>query len=93
MSSKFVTSERMPSALELWKEEWVDEDLEDFEPDKSGGEFGGLMVLVISAPATLKNKIREQGVWPRRSSNRVDYVLFLILNGLRDDFRTFSCMS
>jgi hypothetical protein len=41
----------MPSALELWKEEWVDEDLEDFEPDKSAGEFGGLIVLVISAPA------------------------------------------
>jgi hypothetical protein len=88
MSSKFVTSERMPSALELWKEEWVDEDLEDFEPDKSGGEFGGLIVLVISAPATLKSKTREQGVWRRR-----DYVLFLILSGLRDDIRMCSCMS
>lgn len=71
----------------------MDEDLEDFEPDKSGGEFGGLIVLVISAPATLKRKIREQGVWRRRSSNRVDYVLFLILSGLRDDIRMCSCMS
>jgi hypothetical protein len=60
ISSKFVTSERMPSGLELWKEECVEEDFEDFEPDKSGGEFGGLIVVVISLPATPEGKVKER---------------------------------
>lgn len=37
----------------------MDEDLDDFEPDKSGGELGGLIALVISTPATLQGKPRE----------------------------------
>lgn len=61
MSSKFVTSERMPSGLELWKDECAEEDLEDFEPEKSGGEFGGLIAVAISSPATLTGKVRERG--------------------------------
>lgn len=60
MSSKFVTSARMPSGLELWKEECVDDDLEDFEPDKSGGEFGALIMVVISSPVTVKGKVNER---------------------------------
>ena len=53
-------SDRIPSGLELWNEEWVEEDFEDFDPDKSGGEFGGLIVLVISSSATPKAKVEER---------------------------------
>jgi hypothetical protein len=59
ISSKFVMSDRIPSGLELWNEEWAEEDFEDFDPDKSGGEFGGLIVLVISSPATPKAKVER----------------------------------
>jgi hypothetical protein len=67
ISSKFVMSDRIPSGLELWNEEWVEEDFEDFDPDKSGGEFGGLIVLVISSPATPKAKVEGANLWLRRS--------------------------
>lgn len=60
MSSKLVTSDRMPSGLELWKEEWLEEDIEDFEPDESGGEFGGLIIVVISSPGPEKDKVKER---------------------------------
>ncbi len=53
MSSKFEISDRMPSGPEKCDEEWLEEDFEDFEPERSGGESGGLIVVVISLPRGL----------------------------------------
>jgi hypothetical protein len=48
MSSKCEISVTMPSGLENWEEEWREEDLEDLEPVKSGGELGAVAKVVIS---------------------------------------------
>ena len=38
----------------------MEEDFEDFDPDRSGGELGGLVVVVISSPATLNGEAKER---------------------------------
>lgn len=38
----------MPSGPDSWEEEWKEDDLEDLDPDNSGGEFGVVQSVVIS---------------------------------------------
>lgn len=38
----------MPSGPDSWEEEWKEDDLEDLDPDSSGGEFGVVQMVVIS---------------------------------------------
>lgn len=46
MSSKWVVSERMPSAPEA-EDEWKDDDLEDFELVRPGGEPGASVANAV----------------------------------------------
>lgn len=48
MSSKFEISVKMPSGPDSCDDERNDEDLEDLEPESSGGEFGVVVQMVIS---------------------------------------------
>jgi len=69
ISSKFVTSDSKPSGLE--KVEDNEEDFEDLEPERSGGEPGALvMVVVIFRRCASGREINEYG-----SSCSLDAVL------------------
>ena len=46
MSSKFEISAKIPPGPESWEDEWKDEDLEDLDPDNSGGEFGAMQAAI-----------------------------------------------
>lgn len=48
MSSKLDISVKIPSGPSSWEEERKEEDLEDLEPDSSGGELGVVQMVVIS---------------------------------------------
>lgn len=49
ISSKFPMSVKMLSGSSIWEEEWKEEDLEDLDPDNSGGELGvGQTVVMVS---------------------------------------------
>lgn len=49
MSSKLPISVKTLSGPSIWEEEWKEEDLEDLDPDNSGGELGvGQTVVMIS---------------------------------------------
>lgn len=41
-------SARIPSGDERWEEEWKEDDLEDLEPERSGGESGATATALIS---------------------------------------------
>jgi hypothetical protein len=49
MSSKLEMSERSPSGEERWDDEWKEDDWEDLEPERSGGESGAGATAVISS--------------------------------------------
>ena len=40
ISSKLEISVNRPSGPENWEDDWKEEDLEDLDPDNSGGELG-----------------------------------------------------
>jgi hypothetical protein len=46
MSSKFEISAKIPPGPESWEDECKDEDLEDFDPDNSGGESGAVQAAI-----------------------------------------------
>lgn len=47
ISSKLETSVKMPSGPDSCEEDRYDEDLEDLEPDSSGGELGVVVQMVV----------------------------------------------
>lgn len=56
ISSKFPTSVKILSGPSIWEEEWKEEDLDDFDPDNSGGELGlGQTVVMISCSHSLNH--------------------------------------
>lgn len=53
MSSKLPISVKTLSGPSIWVEEWKEDDLEDLDPDKSGGELGvGQTVVMVSCSHT-----------------------------------------
>jgi hypothetical protein len=72
MSSKFITSVTMPSWLDSCEVEQYEEDLDDRDPERSGGEPGLLIVVVIAcgeASTAVVNDRREQGLPDKEVSN------------------------
>lgn len=61
MSSKFEISVKMPSGPDSCEDERKDEDLDDLEPDSSGGEFGVVvqMVVISSNLLWLNQKVQK----------------------------------
>lgn len=47
ISSKLPTSVKTLSGPSIWEEEWKEEDLEDLDPDNSGGELGVAQTVVV----------------------------------------------
>ena len=63
MSSKLDMSVRIPSGPSSCDEEWTDEDLEDLDPDRSGGELGAVEVVVMSSlllGANVAGQVKER---------------------------------
>src|SRR5262245_1885641 len=56
MSSKLDISERMPSGPDSW-EERKEDDLDDLDPERSGGESGTMETVVISSPNTSRTGV------------------------------------
>lgn len=53
MSSKLEISVKMPSGPGNW-EEWKDDDFEDLDPVRSGGELGAVVDSIISSSGSLQ---------------------------------------
>jgi hypothetical protein len=53
----------MPSDPESWEEERKEDDLEDLEPDNSGGELGVLQTVVVISSGVRSDRAANRGRW------------------------------
>lgn len=50
----------MPSGLENWEDEWKEDDLDDLDPERSGGELGAVGKVVISSLKIVVGDVNER---------------------------------
>ena len=61
MSSKLEMSASIPSELDRCEEEWKEDDFEDLDPVRSGGESGANERVVISSSSREGEKLERGG--------------------------------
>lgn len=67
----------MPSGLDRWEEEWKEEDLEDLEPVRSGGESGAMEMEEVMAWSIMaeESEAVSDGYILRRTGGGPEWVM------------------
>lgn len=77
MSSKLEISVKMPSGPENW-EEWKEDDFEDLDPVRSGGEPGAVVDSIISSSnCGVKRRTRMKRAFRASDGGETSYQIFL----------------
>lgn len=72
MSSKLPISVKTLSGPSICEEEWNDEDLEDLDPDNSGGELGlGQTVVMVSCIHFKKMVLHRSRQLPAHTNTQI----------------------